>query len=116
MSFFLRNGDEKKFVNGLPKLRAQWDEYLLREPLRAGVVRLGGDGEAVIDAGTASGLRTGMELMPEQRSAFSTQVVDSVEVDKAYLKTRYPNGSFRRIRVGDVVVSRIPGRSKGGGE
>jgi len=114
--FFLRNGGEKKLVNGLPKLRAQWDEYLLREPLRACVVRLGGDGEAVIDAGKASGLRKGMELMPEQRSAFSTQVVDSVEIDKAYLKTRYPNGSFRRIRVGDVVVSRIPGRSKGGGE
>jgi hypothetical protein len=114
--FFLRDGDLSHSVNGLPKLPVQWNEYLLREPLRATVVRMGADGAAVIDAGATSGLRKGMELMPEQRSEFSTQVVESVEADKANLKTKYPDGSFRRIRSGDVVVSRFSGRSKGGGD
>ena len=65
--------------------------------------------EALIDAGSDAGLRKGMVLFPEDISLFSRQLVDSVEKDRAVVKTMFPEGNFRWIKEGDVVYSRLPG-------
>lgn len=106
--FFLRNGDERKPVGGLPTVPAPWNEYLLREPVLAKVVKVLASGDAVIDAGSAAGLRKGMELHPPKLYLFSDQVVDSVEENSAVVKTKHARAAHRRVQAGDTVVSRLP--------
>ena len=104
--FFLRNGDEKKAVTGLPSVPESWDRYLLKEPIRAVVVKVLPFGGTRINIGSASGLKKGMELVPSREFLFSDQVVDSVEENSAVIRTEYPQGRYRKIKVGDIVVSR----------
>lgn len=113
--FFLRDGDEKKAVDGLPPLPEPWGQYLLKAPVRAKVVQVLRSGDAKINLGSAAGLRKGMELVPLEEYLFSEQIVDSVEENSAVLKTKHPQGRYRRIRVGDEVSTRRPKKPQRGG-
>ncbi len=72
---FLRKGDEKKIVQGMPDVPAEYRDYLLSKPVEATVVVVGKastrhsradwnfkDTPVTIDAGSKNGLKAGMEL------------------------------------------------------
>ena len=72
---FLRKGDEKKLVQGMPDVPAEYRDYLLSKPVEATVVAVGKastrpsradwnfkDTPVTIDAGSKNGLKAGMEL------------------------------------------------------
>lgn len=71
----LRRGDESQPVTGLPKVPAEYQEYLLAKPIEATIIAVGSyktrpsvvdwkfkETPVTIDAGTRQGLRVGMEL------------------------------------------------------
>ncbi len=75
-SYFLRMGDEKKPVSGLPKVPNEFQSYLLSKPIVAEIISVGTyktrpsvagwkfkDTPVVLNAGTKMGLRPGMDLM-----------------------------------------------------
>jgi hypothetical protein len=72
--FLLRRGDEKKRVTGLPAIPVEYKKYLLKEPVTAEIIVVGGsqrddlyrsiDTAVTIDAGQRNGLLPGMELYP----------------------------------------------------
>jgi hypothetical protein len=109
-AYFLRAGDQMKSAEGLPHVPPPWDGFLLAKPVQARVVKMLPSGWAEIDAGSKAGLRSGMELLPTRYHLFSAQVVESVGEWDAVIKAEYPQGNYRRIQLGDTVVSREPGR------
>ena len=73
---FMRSGDERKKVEGLPELPEQYRDYLLKAPVTASVVEIGQtasrpsviddkfyDTQVTLDAGSDQGLKVGMELL-----------------------------------------------------
>jgi hypothetical protein len=90
-TFFLRTGDEKKAVAGLPQVPAAFRGYLLVKPVEATIIRVGSsttrpsvadwkfkDTPVTLDAGTNAGLRVGMELVVTEPS----NMVESVRISK----------------------------------
>lgn len=106
--FFLRSGDNRIEVDGLPSVPELWNNYLLRDSIRAQVVEITSDGDALINVGSDSSLRAGMELLPLNPRDFSDQIVIKSEPGRSLIKTKYPKGRYRRIAIGDVVVSKQP--------
>jgi hypothetical protein len=53
-----------------------------------------------------------MQLLPPEQYAFSDQTVEKAEPGRAILRTKFPRGRYRRIAVGDVVVTRRPPGSR----
>lgn len=75
-SFLLRKGDEKKTVTGWPNVPAEYRSCLFAKPIDASIVAIGSttirpsaaewkfkDTLVTIDAGSAKGLRAGLELI-----------------------------------------------------
>lgn len=108
--FLLGDGQEKIAVRGLPEVPEPWSSYLLKAPVEGAITKVLPDLRARVNIGQKQGLRPGMELVPTEEFLFSEQVVESVEQNEAVLKTRHPNGMYRKIQVGDVVSTKRPPR------
>jgi hypothetical protein len=106
--FALAKGQEKIAVSGLPNLPAPWAEYLLKTPVRCEVTELLPDLKAKINVGRNEGLKVGMELVPTVEYLFSEMEIVSVDAQESVIRTKYPDGRYRKIRVGDVVSTRRP--------
>ena len=106
--FDLKEGHEAIAVEGFPTAPEAWKAFLLKAPLRGTVVELLPDFKARINIGKKDGLRVGMELLPTEEYLFSDQEVISLEADHAVIRTKYPNGRYRLIAIGDVVSTRRP--------
>jgi len=95
--FLLRNGDEKKPLEGVPDLPGDYSSYLLSEPIQAKVTAVGESTVRRIDkdlssratyivlnVGAADGLKEGMELsVTSPRGIIDTAVVKSVSEHSA---------------------------------
>lgn len=58
---FLRSGDEKKDVSGVPLLPSPWNDFILQKPLQGKIIRVIGQA-AEVNLGAADGLKPGMAL------------------------------------------------------
>jgi hypothetical protein len=85
--FLLKLGDEKKAVSGLPNIPQEYLSYLLSEPIRAKISSVEQTvveqhrriTSVKIDAGTADGLKQGMELYVHSPSnVYDTVIVTAV--------------------------------------
>lgn len=95
-SFYLRKGDEKKPVSGIPKLPGLWTDYLLRKPVSAAVIEIREIKEetygtitiAAIDKGSSAGLKVGMLLFAknERPSRMEKAEVTSVAKSTAVIR------------------------------
>jgi hypothetical protein len=106
--FFLGEGHEKIKVAGLPEVPEPWGRFLLKAPVQGRVIEVLPDLKAKVDVGMKDGIRIGMELVPTEESLFSAQVVVSVEEGGAIVKTKYPDGMYRKVRPGDLVSTKRP--------
>ena len=75
-SYFLRRGDEKKAVTGLPNVPVEYRDHLLKTPIEATITEVDvyvtrpslsewkfKDTPVVLDAGSSKGLRVGMQMI-----------------------------------------------------
>jgi hypothetical protein len=89
--YFLRRGDEKKAVDGLPKVPGEFQPYLLMHPIHATITNVAPyltrpsiadwkfkDTLVTLNIGTKAGLRIGMELVVTQ----PINIVESVRITK----------------------------------
>ncbi|QEH39000.1 hypothetical protein OJF2_76120 [Aquisphaera giovannonii] len=106
--FLLGVGQEDAAVSGLPDVPATFGQYLLKEPINGVVTELLPDLRARVNVGRKQGLRAGMELVPTEKPDFSDMAIVHVEEGESVVKTKYPNGTYREIRVGDLVSTRRP--------
>ena len=110
--FALGDGQQVMAVTGRPEVPEQWSDYLLKAPVRAEVTDLLPDLKAKVNVGRKQGLRAGMALVPTEKYRFSDMFSDmevvSVEEGQSVTRTKYPNGIYRKIRVGDIVSTRRP--------
>jgi hypothetical protein len=105
-SFLLRQGDEKQPVAGQPDIPAAYRAYLLLNPINANVSSVQGTRvkessrftDVTIDAGSAEGLKQGMELyVHSPSSTFASAVLKNVAehtatavVEQILVSTRDP--------------------------
>jgi hypothetical protein len=106
--FALGEGQEVMPVTGRPEVPEQWSGYLLKAPVRGEVTELLPDFKAKVNVGGKQGLRAGMELVPTEQYLFSDMEIVSVTVGESVIRTKYPDGRFRKIQVGDIVSSHRP--------
>jgi hypothetical protein len=106
--FPLGEGQEKLTVTGLPKVPEAWSQYLLKASVLGEVTELLPDFKAKVNVGRNQGLRPGMELVPIKLYLFSDMEIVSVEEKESIIKTKYPNGKYKKIQVGDIVSSHRP--------
>lgn len=104
--FLLKRGDESKSVSGFPNLPPQYSEYLLKKPIEAEISSVKESRmedskritTAVLNVGTAQGVRQGMEFWVYEPSAiyglaritrvdssYSEATIDQYEADKPRL-------------------------------
>lgn len=79
--FLLRDGDERKPVDGKPSLPEKYAQYLIEVPFTATVVK---QDEYVLklDKGYDDGLRVGLKMLAELKGEYSyTSVMEVVSVD-----------------------------------
>ena len=107
-AFALGEGHEVMPVTGKPEVPEQWSGYLLKAAVRGKVTELLPDFKAKVNVGGKQGLRAGMELVPTVEYLFSDMEVVSVLDGESVIRTKYPDGMYRKIRVGDVVSSHRP--------
>lgn len=104
-SFFLREGDEQKGVSGKPSLPAEWQSFLLGEPVRGEIVAIEEQGEdkiGIINRGRQDGLKVGMKLISkdEEPTPWSKEgIVLAVEETTAKVQ-------IFDLKVGDTVSTR----------
>lgn len=117
--FALGEGHEAIAVTGRPEIPERWSQYLLKVPVRGEVIQLLSGMKARVNVGLKHGLKVGMELVPnewrrfsgiegEEPTNFSDMEIVSVEEAESVVRTKYPDGMYRKIRVGDVVSTQRP--------
>src|SRR5262249_12947196 len=106
--FALGEGQEAMAVTGLPEVPEPWSHYLLKAPVRGKVTELLPDLKAKVNVGRKQGLRAGMELVPTEEYLFSDMEIVDVEEGESVIRTKYPNGMYRKVRVGDIVSTHRP--------
>lgn len=122
-SFLLRQGDEKKPVNGPPRLPDEYRRYLLDAPVLATIIAVGKKTDKIgvlktqqfpvtINAGTTSGLQVGMELYvasPES-SPFNILTLTEVRKTKSKGTLLFPVKNSIMPKCGWTVSTRPPWR------
>lgn len=109
--FYLREGDEKKDVSGKPSLPAEWQSFLLSEPVTAKIVDLeeqDGYQVATINKGSQDGLKVGMKLVGKDQEPLpwaEIGMVISVEEKSAKVKTA-------NLKIGDSLSSKYAPRDR----
>ncbi|MDZ4342467.1 MAG: hypothetical protein U1E51_08555, partial [Candidatus Binatia bacterium] len=104
--FYLREGDENKKVDGFPKLSAQWQEFLLKEPISGEVVKKVNRKKGIVNRGKKDGLKVGMELTARDAkdTRFTQLKVIAVEEETAKVETLYKD---YKVYKGDIVSTRF---------
>ena len=105
-NFYLREGDEKKPVEGIPVLPSQWNDYLLQKPIEGKVIKVERRKVAIVNVGKKNGLKVGMLLTArDSRETRFTQLnVISVEDETAKAKTWYRDD---KVRKDDIVSTKF---------
>jgi hypothetical protein len=101
--YLLRRGDEKKKSTGLPKLPAEYTQYLLAKPIKAEIIAVGAsttrpsavdwkfkDTPVTLDAGKNHGVRVGMELVVT-KPRNTVESVRVVKVDETRVAGVHPS-------------------------
>ena len=102
---YLRSGDWRKKVSGLPIVPEAWHSLLLKAPIDGRVIEVLGDGRARVDLGTESGVWKEMELWADTDGFGLVRVVD-VGAKDAVISTKYPGVTPIRFKTGQRVRSR----------
>jgi len=102
-NFYLRRGDEKKPVNGMPDLPAKGRAYLLPWPVVGTVIAIEPSGQGVINRGSTAGLKPGMQLSYDYSK---TVTVVSTSATQAIIKNAY-GSSKGLLQIGGRVNSRV---------
>ena len=103
---FLRVGDEKKPVTGVPTLPEEFLRDILAAPIEATAldVKIEGNHRIVtISRGSADGLKLGMPLVPTTpMTFFDFHLITSITDHSAQIE------SYTKVDVGDKLTTRIP--------
>lgn len=108
-AFYLRDGDEKKDVSGLPEVPHAFREHLLEKPIEGEVVSVDAEGNAAVSLAREGGLREGMRLFVQrdppahwtEYSINNTLLVMSVQGATATVNVG------NRARAGDKVSTKF---------
>jgi hypothetical protein len=111
--FPLGEGQEGIAVAGLPDVPDRWVPHLLKAPVQGEVTELLPAWKARVNVGRRHGLRPGMLLVSTEKYLFSDQEVADGQETESTVRTMYPQGRYRKIRVGVIVSSRRPPRKVG---
>ena len=123
--FLLRRGDESKEVEGVPNVPEKYREYLLPKPVEATISAVGPhttrpsvadwkfkDTPVTLDAGTAQGLRVGMELLvTKPEGMVETVQITKVEDNRAEATMTQMNEDEPGPKVGWRLSTQAPWRS-----
>jgi hypothetical protein len=105
-NYLLREGDEKKPVDGPPPLKKELLDLLLPAPVIATVIKvetIGNDTLATIDRGSDDGLRKEMSLVTADSESYYYEPHMVVEVEPHYSKVKI----WKTIKVGDKLTTRV---------
>jgi hypothetical protein len=108
-TFYLRDGDDKKPVDGLPCVPAEWKSMLLPKPVNGEIVEVISTSLARVNMGRESGLWKGMGLS-RASEGYSWVTVVEVQATNCVIESNAPPTVFK---LGDKVSSRaiMPKRS-----
>jgi hypothetical protein len=101
-TFYLREGDDKKPVEGLPTVPAEWKSMLLPKPVNGEIVEIINTRRARVNFGRESGVWKGMELWTACKGWAWVTVVE-VQTTSCVIKSNGPDTVFK---LGDKVSSR----------
>ncbi len=101
---YLREGDERIRVTGLPALPKEWRSYLLHSPIGGDVVQVVDAKTVVLNVGRERGIKPGMALV-QKRSPGRQYRVSSVEPRRCRAMIE-PGYSEPEVHVGDRLVTR----------
>ena len=110
-SFYLREGDEKKRVSGLPSVPQEWQSLLLKKPITAKVVGIVGEGPeriALLNKGSLAGLRVGMIFVSEDAEPSGRGMTEIISVEETFARLRVGPDT----KVGDTFTTRYKRREK----
>jgi hypothetical protein len=105
--FLLRNGDEKKPVEGLPDIPSEYLNYILKEPLTARISSIGESRmekssrvtRVTLNVGGADGLQKGMELFVKTPSTIYA------EADVTDVSDHWASAVIEQDQMSDPVPS-----------
>lgn len=104
-SFYLREGDEKKRVSGLPSLAKEWLPFVLKKPVNATVVSVYGDERetiALINKGSRAGLKVGMWLVGKDEPSRWSRI-EVISVEETFAKVQVAG----EINAGDRLTTKL---------
>ena len=102
VAYFIREGDEKKDVSGLPAVPEEWTAMLLPEPLTGRVIEAVSPRRAKVDLGVRNAVWNGMSLWVNCEGAHVAKVVE-VHPAHCYIESNNPATVYRN---GQAVSSR----------
>lgn len=104
--FYLREGDEKKPVNGFPGLPAEWPDYLLEAPLTGSVIKAQDRKKITLNIGKKHGLKEGMLLTARdpKNTRFAQLRVTAVQEETSLAETLYRDD---KVEKDDTVSTRF---------
>jgi hypothetical protein len=105
--FFLRDGDEKKPVQGPPPIKKELLDLLLPAPVIATVIKVETVSDvtfATIDCGSDDGLRKEMSLVTADSQYYFYEPHSIVEVEANQSKVKI----WKAIKIGDKLTTRVP--------
>jgi hypothetical protein len=108
-TFYIRSGDEKKQVDGLPSVPEEWETMLLATPLVGRIVEVMKPGRARVNLGYKNGIWNGMVLWATCEGSPWVETVD-VHATSCVIESNHPATIFK---VGDLVSSRQTRRPAG---
>lgn len=112
-SAFLRAGDEKKVVSGLPEVPTEWLNHLLKHRVEGKIIQVFGQ-TATINVGSLSGLRPGMRLTAWGRNGTevtmlrvksTTPSLSTVELEGMNMLAPEERNLLWRVDTGQTVTS-----------
>lgn len=89
--FYLRDGDERKPVSGIPSLPREWSALLLKNPVTATVVSIYGNQQetiAIINKGSRDGLRVGIKLISNDEKPLIWAMSEVISVEETFARVR----------------------------
>ncbi|MEP6755597.1 MAG: hypothetical protein ABJA67_08865 [Chthonomonadales bacterium] len=98
---FIRLDDYKKAVSGTPPIPAKWKPYILPKPVACRVLEQPEFGVVIVDAGSNSGLKPGMQLY--QHDKYGDFNIESVTTNTANARRNYGIGA--NIKPGAFLYS-----------
>jgi hypothetical protein len=101
-TFYIRSGDEKKKVRGLPDVPKEWKPMLLARPLNGKVVEVMKPRRARVNFGHSSGAWKGMMLRVDCEGSPWAQAVE-VHATNCVIEGHHPATVYR---IGDLVSSK----------